>query len=576
MKSIKLTLIICLLYISNIGVFGQTINVGQNNPINTRLQCYYSFTGGTGIDFNYWLAPINCKVVGDVFGPFLYLKWQNVEASSFKSDIKAQYMNYLNQTIQITASVGPFTLSLPTPTFVGGTTKNIPCYLIDPVTISLNSYINTEENGIDKNLEITSNFEWTLPSGWQTSTGQTGTFVSSSSISIVPPTSNSAVSIKVRAKANTQYSTIATLQITRNLDAFNVEGSPTIVCNTTNRYTVPFGAGVSYLWQLPTGWAGVSTTNYIDVIPKGTTGTISCTMTGCNQSKVSTPKTITVNAVNAGTVISGSATVCTSGATFTINNIPLMNSILWTCGPNLTIVSGQNTTSCIFKSISNGSSWIKAKLVTECGQIVNLSQINVWSGIPTVSPLISLANFDGSTYNSVCNSQNYSTNMDIQPTSSIVQWTRIAANPETTTWYQSGNNINSYFFYVNQTAVYRISATNSCGCTSYDFGFKSIDCGGCNAVYAVSPNPASSSFTIVPNIPAPCNIATTLAKTATTKSSPSGFISVFDQQGNLKKKVKYSYNTEVGIDVSGLKNGIYLVQIYDGISTDQKTIVVNH
>ncbi len=26
MKSIKLTLIICLLYISNIGVFGQTIN----------------------------------------------------------------------------------------------------------------------------------------------------------------------------------------------------------------------------------------------------------------------------------------------------------------------------------------------------------------------------------------------------------------------------------------------------------------------------------------------------------------------------------------------------------------------
>ena len=382
--------------------------------------------------------------------------------------------------------------------------------------------------------------------------------------------------IKVRAKANTQYSTIATLQITRNLDAFNVEGSPTIVCNTTNRYTVPFGAGVSYLWQLPTGWAGVSTTNYIDVIPKGTTGTISCTMTGCNQSKVSTPKTITVNAVNAGTVISGSATVCTSGATFTINNIPIMNSILWTCGPNLTIVSGQNTTSCIFKSISNGSSWIKAKLVTECGQIVNLSQINVWSGIPTVSPLISLANFDGSTYNSVCNSQNYSTNMDIQPTSSIVQWTRIAANPETTTWYQSGNNINSYFFYVNQTAVYRISATNSCGCTSYDFGFKSIDCGGCNAVYAVSPNPASSSFTIVPNIPAPCNIATTLAKTATTKSSPSGFISVFDQQGNLKKKVQYSYNTEVGIDVSGLKNGIYLVQIYDGISTDQKTIVVNH
>ena len=147
-----------------------------------------------------------------------------------------------------------------------------------------------------------------------------------------------------------------------------------------------------------------------------------------------------------------------------------------------------------------------------------------------------------------------------------------AANPGTTEWYQSGNNVNFYFFAVNQTAVYRVNASNECGCTTYDFGFKSTDCsggGGCNPVYTLSPNPSNSKVTIIPQIPAPCGITTATV-------SQTGLISVYDQQGTLKKKIKYVPNSKAEIDVSDLQDGTYFLQINDGNSTDKKTFVVQH
>ena len=61
---------------------------------------------------------------------------------------------------------------------------------------------------------------------------------------------------------------------------------------------------------------------------------------------------------------------------------------------------------------------------------------------------------------------------------SSVTWSRIAASPSNTNWSQVGNNLNFYFWAVGQTAVFRIVAANSCGSASYDFGFRSISCGG--------------------------------------------------------------------------------------------------
>lgn len=88
---------------------------------------------------------------------------------------------------------------------------------------------------------------------------------------------------------------------------------------------------------------------------------------------------------------SGSSLVCSSGTTFTINNPPPADSILWITGPNLKISSGQNADSCTFSATGSGSSWVRVRLVNACGS-VTLPQKDVWAGslqIPVISGPIS-------------------------------------------------------------------------------------------------------------------------------------------------------------------------------------------
>ena len=82
------------------------------------------------------------------------------------------------------------------------------------------------------------------------------------------------------------------------------------------------------------------------------------------------------------TYLSGPSMVCSSGAQFTISNLPPVDSIIWSCGPYLTVYSGQNTNSSIIKATSNGNSWVQARLVNACGSIT-LPRKEIWAGTPT-------------------------------------------------------------------------------------------------------------------------------------------------------------------------------------------------
>lgn len=276
-----------------------------DNPTQTRGQCFYEIVDKLLWQKQYWYVP-NCAVLHSSSwevmsynsGDIIYVKWKNIKASAYPKEISVSFWNFLQPEGYDDLTVPACTLTMPTPTFTAGTSLNIPCYVTSATTISLNSYINTgtASVGIDENEVITDEFEWTLPSGWSTTTGQTGTFVSTLSINVISPASASATSISVRAKANTQYSDPKTLQITRNLNDFSVSGDSYVVYNSTKRYEVPSYSGVSYSWQLPTGWSGSSTTNYIDVTVGCGSGNITATMTGCNGSK-SSPKAVTQNII---------------------------------------------------------------------------------------------------------------------------------------------------------------------------------------------------------------------------------------------------------------------------------------
>jgi len=80
--------------------------------------------------------------------------------------------------------------------------------------------------------------------------------------------------------------------------------------------------------------------------------------------------------------LTGPTTVCSTGATFTINNLSAsVSSIIWTHGPNLSISSGQNSANCTFLATGNGASWVRANLVTDCGDM-EIPRQNVYAGVP--------------------------------------------------------------------------------------------------------------------------------------------------------------------------------------------------
>jgi len=66
---------------------------------------------------------------------------------------------------------------------------------------------------------------------------------------------------------------------------------------------------------------------------------------------------------------SGSRLVCSSGTSFTVNNLPQGWTIEWECGQYLTRVSAQSSNPCTFSSTGSGSSWVNAIVHPACGGI---------------------------------------------------------------------------------------------------------------------------------------------------------------------------------------------------------------
>jgi hypothetical protein len=400
MKTTLNIFLICSLLLMNTIASSQIIDDLGANPISTRIISGYQFNPVVPTNIfgnwivnspNAYLVNENGGVDGNVFKSKLYVKWKNVEASAYPDScvLQVQYTDNLGITRYVSRAVGPFNLTFNTLTFVGGSSRNVPCYSTTPITISLNNYVNTDNNyPFDKNLWITRHFEWTLPSGWQTTTGQTGTFVGLSSIVVIPPSSNSTISFSVRAKANTQYSQPSTLQITRNLENFSIEGPTTAACSSTKRYTAPASStDVTYSWQLPSGWTGVANQNYIDATATGNSGSITCTMTGCGQSKVAT-KTVTVNIIEPGTSISGPDVIANYFSFYFIQALPEGSTILWNKSDNITRVSPQGSPFCDFKpnGVVSAPGWIEATIISACGNIP-LPRKTVWVGEPDYTKL---------------------------------------------------------------------------------------------------------------------------------------------------------------------------------------------
>ena len=250
------------------------------------------------------------------------------------------------------------------------------------------------QNSVTYNVPTIDNatsYVWTLPSG------SIGT---STTNSIDVDFGSSAISgnITVKGTNNCGDGDVSTLAITVNplpLAAGTITGDAT-VCQGQNSvtYNVPTIANAtSYVWTLPSGATGTSTTNSITVDFGTSASSWNIAVMGtnsCGDGAVSTlPITVNPLPLAAGT-ISGDATVC-QGQNSVTYNVPTINnatSYVWTLPSGATGTSTTNSITVDFgTSASSGN--ISVIGTNSCGN-GTISTLGINVNVKPITPIITL------------------------------------------------------------------------------------------------------------------------------------------------------------------------------------------
>ncbi|MEI6822410.1 MAG: T9SS type A sorting domain-containing protein [Bacteroidota bacterium] len=330
-------------------------------------------------------------------------------------------------------------------------------------TISGNTLVCKNEN-ITYSVPAIANatsYIWTLPAG---STG------SSDSNSIIVNYTDSAVSgnITVYGSSSCNNGTSSTLAITVNPIVANagIITGITTVCQGQNSvtYNVPAIANAtSYIWALPTGATGTSTSDSI-IINFGTTATngniIVKGHNSCGDGN-SSVLSITVNPLPASAgIISGLAKVC-QGQNYLTYSIPIIDNAttyIWTL-PNGAIGSSDSNSVIVNYDTSYISGIISVKGTNSCGN-GNSSNLSVIRHIPDTIP-ICYVEYDTLTQkNKVFWSSLSSNSTDsiyIYSELTLNSWSKIGS-----TLYTNKNYLDLTSDPMNQSYSYKISGIDTC------------------------------------------------------------------------------------------------------------------
>jgi len=254
--------------------------------------------------------------------------------------------------------------------------------------------------------------------------------------------------------------------------------------------------------------------------------------------------------------ISGSNTVCPSGTTFTVNNVPAGCNISWGKSDNLSI-SSPTSNPTVFTTNGNGLGWVQATInSTTCGSIT-LPRADVYVGSPEYTFRVTRPDgypVTNDEYGNLSFCPN--TNYDIMvyygsnycPVSDLV-WTV----PSTwTTNYASGYTIS-----INtKDDPYNYISVDGKNCCNDDFNicqyFENSTTCDLYPSYSMTftPNPSTSEtiLTIVPNT------ATKFDETIEWD------LEIYDSMRSLKAKVSKLKGDKRTINTSGWKNGVYVVR----------------
>lgn len=242
---------------------------------------------------------------------------------------------------------------------------------------------------------------------------------------------------------------------------------------------------------------------------------------------------------------SGNEPLCSGNSNYyRVDNIPVNAPVTWSASPAGVLNVSGTTNQAVVTSSNAGYGTLTATFTNCPGQQATVSRyITTASGS---SSGVSIFGPSSVSCNDVARYFTYSVPGAYFDWSYPSSWT-----------YLSGQGTNSIGFQIPSYAYGSTSGT--VGVTVYgpcSNGSASMYVySNCGYYYSMSPNPASSTVTVSAK-------ETTAAGDKSDKSINE--INIYDQQGNLKNHQKFAKTKTTTLDVSGLKTGIYIVEIVDG------------
>lgn len=189
----------------------------------------------------------------------------------------------------------------------------------------------------------------------------------------------------------------------------------------------------------------------------GTTVSVYPVITACNRTSDGSAATFKIERyIDAKISVSGNKKVCPNESfSYKLDGIPSGSNIQWIVGANMSIVSGQGSSSATFKSTNNGYNTVKVN-ITYAGKSVTLDNSEVWIGSPFPKSDPSLT-YQGK----VGYSQAFTVEFDGVDETSTYIWkvtsgsASFTATPSGNTIWLIPNNSNSFSL--------RVDVTNKCG-----------------------------------------------------------------------------------------------------------------
>ena len=275
--------------------------------------------------------------------------------------------------------------------------------------------------------------------------------------------------------------------------------------------------------------------------------------------------------------INGSTTICISGASFNVPNLPAGATVTWDKSSNITF-NNQPGNPKTFIANGSGFGWIEATV--HYNGDATLNRKTVWLGSPSTPTEI-----NGFGANGIEFGQNSTYEFNVYPPTiegiTNYQWqvgggTILSGQGTSLISVRTASNPNGITKYFNVS----VRVANSCGWSSYLYRSGFIGT-GIGPSLLISPNPATSETTV--ELVYKSNVTsneTTLelandgkaVSTATTEWD----LEVYDPMQSMKEKKTKIKTTQTKINTTNWKDGVYIIRaiVNDGFVTGK--LIVKH